>query len=82
MNRVGITREDWAEFSEIQGYYKARGETLMAVSKVTDVTYRIALDGPGRTKLVVFKHDDNGNIIDATEVSGVADPIVVEMTGA
>lgn len=68
MNRVGITRDDWAKFTEISGYYKARGETLMAVSKLDGNTFRVALYH-ARPFVVREILDDNGNIISMERIA-------------
>lgn len=43
MARGALTREDMAEFDEISGYFKARGETLTALRKVRAGKFQIAL---------------------------------------
>jgi hypothetical protein len=62
-----ISREDWARFNEIQGYYKARGETLQAIA-VTGTGYRIALYGEDPFDAAV-ECDDHGNITDIRPVT-------------
>lgn len=66
--RKSITRADWAQFGEIQGYYKARGETLVALTKVEDDVFRVALDSsePEVVRLIVNEY---GNIIDIEKAS-------------
>lgn len=43
MARSTLTREDIAEFNEIQGFYKAHGETLVALRRIREGKYHIAL---------------------------------------
>lgn len=45
MSRATLTREDWAEFNEISGHYKAHGETLIALRKVREGKFEVALAG-------------------------------------
>lgn len=45
MARDTLTREDIGVFNEISGYFKAHGETLVALRKVREGKYEVSLLG-------------------------------------
>lgn len=63
MARDTLTREDMAEFNEIASHYKAHGETLVALRKVREGKYHIAL-GSGEPFYGHLIRDTDHNITD------------------
>lgn len=63
MARDTLTREDMAEFNEITGYFKSRGETLVALRKIREGKFHIAL-GSGEPFYGHLIRDDQHNISD------------------